>query len=229
MVQLCNPSEFDKAILCDPVTGERVIVVTSYSNTGVPTSTAYTMAGAPYGGAIAALVQCDDADEESDALEFCDNGVTFLRWYVKRNGQPTGATFDTTLAGAPYIVVGTPTMGACVVAALPIVVTGGGAQIAGPTKALTPAFAGTPDIWGTGAVPGILHSVTVSARGVTDGFVGLTANQITISMPDGTSIAMMDGETRTFSVVRDRDNELLRQYIVTAVGNAYANITYTFV
>jgi hypothetical protein len=34
----------------------------------------------------------------------CDAGTPFLRWYIKKNGEPTGDYFDTDLGGQPYVV-----------------------------------------------------------------------------------------------------------------------------
>lgn len=114
LVKLCNPGEFDHNILCDPATGERVIVVTSYSVAGVPTVAAYTMGGLPYPGVITALADCGGSGEESDPVEMCDNGATsFIRWVVKKDGSPTGVTFDTRLDGSAYIPVGAVTFGNC--------------------------------------------------------------------------------------------------------------------
>jgi hypothetical protein len=117
--------------------------------------------------------------------------------------------------------------GACAVPA--VIVTGGGAQIAGPTRSGAGlAFNGAADTWDTSVVPNKLHSLTIAARAVSDGLPGNTANQVTIIAPDGTNFNMMNGETRTFSVTRDQDDQLRRDYRVQAFGNAYANITYTF-
>lgn len=113
-VRICNAQEFDKSILCDPTDGRRIVLVTTYSATGVPTSVAYELSGAVYPNPITGLVQCADADTESDAVEMCDGGnVTFIRWVVKRNGQPTGVVFDTTIAGVPYAPAGVVTVGSC--------------------------------------------------------------------------------------------------------------------
>jgi hypothetical protein len=114
----CTPkAEFDKSILCDPVTGASIIVVTTYSDTGVPTSTAYNIDSTPYGGAITALVSCPDQDVESDEVVMCDGGsTTFWRWVVKKNGVPTGVSFDTDLSGLPYVISGAVTPGTCAVA-----------------------------------------------------------------------------------------------------------------
>ena len=116
-----------------------------------------------------------------------------------------------------------------VVAAVQYGVIGDGFQIAGPTRSGTPAFAGAPDNFNTAAFGGQLQSITVAARGVTDGIPGQTANQIIVTMPGGAAIAMMNGETRTWSVERDQDAELKREFDFKATGNAYATITWTVV
>ncbi len=120
------------------------------------------------------------------------------------------------------------TLGVCTVQPVASVVTAGGAQVAGAIRAATPAFAGAVDNWDTSAVPDKLHSITVSARGVADGIPGATLNQVNIDLPDGTVLSLLNNETRTFSVTRDLDSELRRDYRVRVSGNAYASITYTF-
>ena len=56
------------------------------------------ISGSPYTGNPATdLVTCPDNDTESDAQEMCDGTTTFIRWFVKQNGEPTGVVFDTTL------------------------------------------------------------------------------------------------------------------------------------
>ena len=103
-----------------------------------------------------------------------------------------------------------------------------GAQIAGATRALTTPFIGANNSWTSSSVPDKLHSITISARGVTDGLPGQVTNQIMIVLPTGTKFNLMDGETRTFSVERDQDYELKREFEIYADGNAYANITFTY-
>jgi hypothetical protein len=121
------------------------------------------------------------------------------------------------------------TLGVCPVAASPQPsIIGGGVNIAGPDRAAIAAFTGAADTWNSSSVPDLLHSVTFSAKSVEDGMPGNTLHQIIVDMPDGSKLAMMNGETRTFSVERGQDYELKREYKVTATGLAYANITYTF-
>ncbi len=47
---------------------------------------------------------CVDTDNESDVIAMCDNGVTFLRHVMKKDGVPTGVKYDTTKANSPYAV-----------------------------------------------------------------------------------------------------------------------------
>jgi len=49
---------------------------------------------------------------ESDPVIFCDNGTTFVRWFIKTDGIVTSTT-DTTIDGTAYTPVGPITLGAC--------------------------------------------------------------------------------------------------------------------
>ena len=114
LVKLCNPNDYETNVLCDAATGARILVVTGISSAGVPTSTAYNLDGTVYAGALSALVSCGGSGEESDPVEMCDNGVTsFIRWVVKKDGAPTGASFNTHLDGTPYVPTGPVTFGNC--------------------------------------------------------------------------------------------------------------------
>ena len=119
------------------------------------------------------------------------------------------------------------TPGACAVASAPVI--GDGYQIAGATRAATPAFTGAVDTFNTSAIPGMLQSVTVTAFATTAGLPGATTNQVIVAMPGGNKINLAPGETRTWSVQRDQDIQLEREYDITATGNAYATITWTYV
>jgi hypothetical protein len=129
----------------------------------------------------------------------------------------------------------TITPGACPACPCPAtgqVITGGsaGPMIAGPTRAATAAFLGASPTASTASAPGLLQSVTVTAKSVTNGFKnGSTPNQIVVTCPDGSEFIMMDGQTFTWSVAgRESEAALKREYTVTATGNAYANIGYTY-
>lgn len=104
----------------------------------------------------------------------------------------------------------------------------GGTQIAGPTRAASPAFNGAPQNYSTSALPGMLQSITVTAFATTPGTPGQTANQVIAVPPGGDNINLAPGETRTWSVVRDQDLELKREFEFVATGNAYATITWTY-
>ena len=165
------------------------------------------------------------------AVVGCFNGVQSVAVHYTHDekGQPAVRYLD----NVGRVVVGATaanvTLGTCPLATSPqYTVIGGGAQVAGPDRAATAAFAGAVDAWDSSAVSDIFHSITFSARSIEDGVPGNTSHQVIIDMPDGTKLAMMNGETRTFSVERDQDRELKRDYRVTATGLAYANITYTF-
>jgi hypothetical protein len=64
------------------------------------------------------------ASRESDSIEMCDEGTTFLRWFVKENGVPTGQYVDTDMNGGQYEPTGTPTPGACAVVCNPATAQG---------------------------------------------------------------------------------------------------------
>lgn len=105
-VQLCTPpKDIEKVVLCDKNTDHKVAVISDLTDPAAPIVTFWDLnTGAPWTGAIDDLVQCPDVDLESDPMEMCDGGVEFLRWIVKKDGEPTGAKFDTDKAGAPYVV-----------------------------------------------------------------------------------------------------------------------------
>lgn len=107
-VQLCeNSKDTEKHILCDVNNGHKVAVITDFSNPAAPVTSYWDIiAGAAWiGDPLTELESCPDSDTESDAQEMCESGTTFLRWFVKKNGEPTGEVFDTTMTGASYTVV----------------------------------------------------------------------------------------------------------------------------
>lgn len=139
------------------------------------------------------------------------------------------ATRYTDAAGVP-IVLGpgeSVTPGECAPAsAFPV---GDGVQIAGPGRAALPPFNGASDTFNTSVVPGRLQSVTVTAFATVPGLPGQTASQVIVALPGGAKIALAPGETRTWSVERDQDQELKREFDIAATGNAYATISWTAV
>jgi hypothetical protein len=119
-VVLCRDERrFDreKQLLCNKDTGETVFVLTIFDDQALPGTPpaveAYTLDGAVYAGAVSELVKCPDVDVESDAIEMCSGGTPFIRWVVKKDGQPTGQAFDTTLGGASYTPDEVVTIGPC--------------------------------------------------------------------------------------------------------------------
>lgn len=58
------------------------------------------------------VVTCDD-DYESEKVEMCDEGTSFLRWFVLQNGEPTGNFFDTDFSGNTYSASGNEVIGSC--------------------------------------------------------------------------------------------------------------------
>jgi hypothetical protein len=105
--------EFEKAVLCDPDTGANVLVISTISTEGVSVA-AYNIDGSAYAGDIGALEACASDVTESDPVLMCDGGETqFYRWFLAENGQPTGDSFDTDLAGAAYVPAGQVTPGDC--------------------------------------------------------------------------------------------------------------------
>jgi hypothetical protein len=67
-----------------------------------------------------------------------------------------------------------------------------------------------------------MQSITITAKNVTDG-VGST-DFVEITLPVFGVIRMFDGQTITFSVVKEKDSSLANPYTITAAGLAYANI-----
>lgn len=120
--------EFDKSIWCEvdtngEITWVKVQIITTYSVTGEPTNAYYNLVtwAVWTGDPETELVQCPSIsnDIESDKVAMCDNDatpdpVTFFRWYVKDNGEPTGVYFDTDKQWQVYVPVSTdPTAGYC--------------------------------------------------------------------------------------------------------------------
>lgn len=94
-----------KTILCDSTNGDKISVVMDISNPAAPITYYFNINTAqPWTGNVDDLEACPDSDTESDYVEMCDGGVTFLRWAVKTNGNPTGEKYDTDKAMQPYTV-----------------------------------------------------------------------------------------------------------------------------
>ena len=113
-VKSCDNNYLTNQILCTPDSVTKVFVIISLDANGIPTVTYYNMStGGIFSGTTSTLINCPTNTTISEAVEMCDNGTTFLRWFITTNGQPTGTVFNTTLAGASYTVVATPTLGVC--------------------------------------------------------------------------------------------------------------------
>lgn len=101
-----NPNaDFEFTCGVDPVTGHRVFTKWDLSQT--PSAVVERLdatTGAPWSGDPTTLEPCGSSPLESDPVVMCESGTTFLRHVVKKNGEPTGVVFDTTLAGVPYTV-----------------------------------------------------------------------------------------------------------------------------
>lgn len=122
-VRLCETTA-DRELIkrCDPDTGDAVLI--QYDVTTVPpTVLAATnlSTNTPYTGSLDDLVQCGTIDVEQEV--YCDNGTTFIRWYVlDAQGKPTGQYYDTDKLGQPYVVEDEAaiTKGECVECEVPI-------------------------------------------------------------------------------------------------------------
>lgn len=125
-VRLCKDQQ-DREVVkrCDPDTGNTILI--QYDVLTVPpTVLAATdlSTGEEYTGDLASLVICPDDDTESDSVLMCDEGTEFLRWVVKKNGVPTGVSYDTTMTGIPYSASGNEKYGACVSGCPPVTYEG---------------------------------------------------------------------------------------------------------
>jgi hypothetical protein len=120
-VQLCPGAGADAELIkrCDPVTGEEILFQWDVA-TNPPTLVSATnlATGAAFTGDATTLVSCGGSGLESDAELFCDSGVEFLRWFVKKDGVPTGVKYDTDLSGVTYVVTDAAavTLGSCTAA-----------------------------------------------------------------------------------------------------------------
>jgi hypothetical protein len=104
-VQLCDSAkDKDKVVLCDKTTGDKVAVITKYEEPDPVTTFWNISKGEEWTGDPSDLVTCPDVDFETDGTDMCDAGTPFIRWYLKKDGKPTGDYFDTDLGGQPYVV-----------------------------------------------------------------------------------------------------------------------------
>jgi hypothetical protein len=220
--------DYDNVVLTDPATGNPVMVVVTGNP---PVSTAFNLDGTPYVGPISALKPADDFDYDSDPHPFCDGVTSFLRWYVTKNGQPTGTVFDTSMAGAPYVASPVVTPGVCVPQQVaPTKQTRGTAQnLAGGSY--VPDFPGSTTTW----IPAdaqlaitTLQSVTVTAIAIDDPTGG---DSITVSFGAGGVngiVTLVAGQSMTWSVSQDNFDEFLDPEIeVVVLGNAHGSVNWT--
>lgn len=108
------PTDRELIKRCDPDTGAEILFM--WDVTVVPPallSATDLTTGAPYAGDGTELVSCGGAGYESDPQIFCDGTNNFLRWFVKKDGKPTGVTYDTDLSGVDYVPVGPVAPGEC--------------------------------------------------------------------------------------------------------------------
>lgn len=111
------------------------------------------------------------------------------------------------------------TVGACSAKLVVDVLAGSLGIIAGATRSATPAFTGAPATVNTAGITGKLQSITISAKGVTDGIA--SADSVTVTLANGQTIRLFDNQSIGWAVTRDQDDEMLDPITVTATGNAY--------
>lgn len=120
-VRFCSDDNSDFELSCgvDPANGHQVQTAYRIVNGTFELIKRWdTVTGAEWTGDATTLEGCGGKALESEAIEMCDNGITFLRWHVIEDGIPTGQSIDTDLAGATYTPTGTPTPGKCQAAEL---------------------------------------------------------------------------------------------------------------
>jgi hypothetical protein len=107
------------------------------------------------------------------------------------------------------------------------VIASGGVMIAGAGAAATAAYAGLLAAWNTATAPVLSKytSITITALGVTNGFV--STSKIAVTLSNGTVVNILNGETKTWSVARPTDDRLAIPISVAASGMAVASIHYT--
>jgi hypothetical protein len=225
-------SDIEKIDYCDPTTKTIHIKVCRYDflNPATPTVATEVVLSTTDTG-----IACNVAVHESiSEVKICAAGETLYQKTILLSDGTQQLTYYGT-NGLPVPAPASFTIGVCPSLAVPaLVVESGGAQIAGDVlvngpPVANPAFAGALPSWLASSITGRLQSISVTAFDTTPGLVGLTANQVTVAMPDGTVIALADGETRTYSVNQANDSDLQKIYNINAFGIAYATITYTYI
>lgn len=114
-VKLCEEDrDFELACGVDPATGHQV--QTAYKITAgefVLIKRWDVVTGAEWTGDPATLEGCGGTKLESEQEIFCDGANTFLRWFILKDGQPTGQYVDTDFSGAAYTPAGPVSHGEC--------------------------------------------------------------------------------------------------------------------
>ena len=116
-VRMCeSDKDFELSCGVDPDTGHQVQTAYRIVDGNFELIKRWdTVTGAEWTGDPTTLESCGGGGLESDPIEMCDSGVPFIRWVVKKSGEPTGDVFDTDLAMQPYTVTDADavTQGAC--------------------------------------------------------------------------------------------------------------------
>lgn len=120
-VKLCEEDrDFELACGKDPATGHDIQTAYKITNGDFVLIKRWdVVTGAEWTGDPSTLEGCGGTKYEAEKQLMCDNGTEFLRWFVLKNGLPTGQFVDTDFAGATYTPTGTVSHGACVVACAP--------------------------------------------------------------------------------------------------------------
>lgn len=98
------PRDVEFVVVCDPDDNQ---VLVQFNAKKVPPqvmSATVLTTGAPYTGPMDVLAVCGGKGTEADPRTMCDQGTTFIRFFVMEDGEPTGVVFDRTLNGTPYTV-----------------------------------------------------------------------------------------------------------------------------
>lgn len=105
-VQLCEGNEdFELSCGVDPLTGHQVQTAYKIVAGNFEVINRWdTVTGLAWTGDPTTLESCGGTKLESDDILMCDSGTPFIRWIAKKEGEPTGVTFDTDLNSQPYTV-----------------------------------------------------------------------------------------------------------------------------
>jgi hypothetical protein len=164
------------------------------------------MDGSPYVGPIAALTAPDTPDLEADPVSMCDGGnVSFLRWFTMRDGTITG-TFDTSIAGLPYLPLGAVTEGSCAAPTKPKFLY---------TKSNIAATLTMADLFGAMTGATVLHSISVTQITGTGTLTGHT----------GGGFSLYAGETQTWDAEEFGMESLHFSNLTLTAGTGEQHIT----